>query len=214
MKKLTDLNLLSFGNTLSMAGAVFVGEGQVLLAMFPEDRGELGAHQVNAQGAHEVHFEAEGLLSDVHTLALSLEDWTALLRQTDLLETEVLAQASDGTLAKVILRKSQRQIDQGVSWKVFKRDGYACRYCAIEGVPLTVDHLVLWEDGGPSIPENLLTACRKCNKTRGNTPYENWLIHPFYTKVSKNLSERARQDNQDLVSTLSSIPRALHKRSR
>lgn len=214
MKKLSDLNILSFGNTLAMAGVVFVGEGQVLLAMFPEDRGDLGAHQVDAQGNHEVHFEAEGLLSDVHALNLSLEDWTALLKQTDLLETEVLALASDNTLAKIVLRKSQRQIDQGVSWKVFKRDGYACRYCAIEGVPMTVDHLVLWEEGGPSTPENLLTACRKCNKTRGNTPYENWLMHPFYTKVSKNLSEGARQANRDLVQTLETIPRTLHKRSR
>ena len=57
------------------------------------------------------------------------EDWKKVLRQTDLLETEVLALSEDGKLTKAILRKSQRQIEARISWNVFRRDGYRCRYC-------------------------------------------------------------------------------------
>lgn len=190
--KLQDLNLLDFGNTIQLAGAVFQGEGRTFLCLFPEDKNDLPAE----------------------ALELSLEDWNALVRQTDLLETEVLAKASDGTLAKVVLRKSQRQIDAAVSWKVFQRDAYSCRYCAITGVPLTIDHLVTWEDGGPTTEANLLSACRKCNKARGNTPYHAWLQHARYRDLSQKLTPEVRAANEALVATLDKIPRTLHTRTR
>lgn len=191
--KLSDLDIRAFGNTIQLAGAVFQGEGKCIFATFPED--------------------ADPALVLQH-LEMSLEDWQVLLRQTDLMETEVLAKASDGTLAKIILRKSQRQIEQGVSWKVFKRDGYACRYCSADDVPLTVDHLVTWESGGPSIVDNLVSACRKCNKTRGDLSYADWLNHPYYLKVSKNLTDSVREANTRLLGTLDKIPLNVHKRSR
>lgn len=213
--KLSDLNLQDFGSVRAMAGMVFVGQGQLLLALFPEDHGDLSCNQVNAAGAHEALLTgADGSVDEIHALNLSLEEWQVLLRQTDLMETEVLAKGDDGAPVKAILRKSQRQVDQGVNWRVFKRDGYACRYCAADDVPLTVDHLVLWEVGGPSTEANLVSSCRKCNKTRGNKSYDDWLIHPHYLKVSKNLSEGARQANIALAGTLASIPRTLHQRSR
>ena len=60
-------------------------------------------------------------------------------------------------LYKAVIRKCQRNIEQGVSWNVFRRDGYACRYCGNKEVPLTVDHLVLWEESGPSTEANLVS---------------------------------------------------------
>jgi len=192
MPTLKDINLLAFGHTIQLAGAIFQGEDRTLLCFFPED---------GPDGALEP-FE------------LSQEDWQALVKQTDLLETEVLAKASDGTLAKIVLRKSQRQIDAGVQWKVFQRDNYSCRYCAITGVPLTVDHLVTWEEGGPTTPENLLSACKKCNKTRGNLSYADWLKHPRYQDLSRKLSETVRAANEAVVATLAAIPRNLHQRTR
>src|ERR1043166_4967941 len=108
--RLGEVDLLKFGHTIQMAGAVYIGEGKVILALFPDEVGK-----------------TEGL--PVETLDMDLDDWTQFLRQTDLLETEILTRSSDGTLAKAIVRKSQRQISQGVSWAVYKRDGYRCRYC-------------------------------------------------------------------------------------
>ncbi|GAG09150.1 unnamed protein product, partial [marine sediment metagenome] len=89
---------------------------------------------------------------------------------------------------------------------------YKCRYCGRDDVPLTVDHLVLWEDGGPSIEENLVSACRKCNKKRGNTEYSDWLQHPYYLKVSAALLPCHQEKNEKLAPTLPGIPRVVGKR--
>jgi hypothetical protein len=190
--KLADLDLLQFGHTIQMAGAIYQDANRSYVLMFPEDRNDL----------------------PLETLELTREEWEQVIKQTDLLETEVLAKASDGTLAKVVIRKSTRQIEQNVSWRVYQRDSYACRYCGITGVPLTVDHLILWEEGGPSIVSNLVAADRKCNKIRGNTPYPEWLQSDYYRKVSRKLSPEVRAANEALVATLDAIPRRLHQRSR
>jgi len=211
--KFSELNLLSVGNTIQMAGAVFAGEGQMLICLFPQqqgtiqvDKGDVWFRPAEAQSAEQ---ELE-----VDTLDMSLADWETFVRQTDVMETEVLSKASDGTLAKVILRKSQRAIDGNVQWKVWKKAGYKCEYCAKDDVPLTVDHLVTWELMGPTVESNLLACCKRCNKIRGNLPYAEWLRHPRYLEVSKNLSSEVRARNEALVATLDKIPRMTHSRSR
>jgi hypothetical protein len=193
-KKLEDMNLLDFGHTLQLAGAIYAGEKDLFLMMLPSD-------------------PWEG--RELHMLDLSQEDWKKVIRQTDLLETEILEAASDGKLTKAIIRKSVRQVEQGVSWTVYSRDHYHCRYCgAGEGVPLTVDHLVLWEDGGPTIEENLVTACRRCNRTRGRTPYGEWLESPYYKRVSQKLPPVIQEQNLELKYTLDDIPKRAHTRGR
>lgn len=48
-----------------------------------------------------------------------------------------------------------------------------------------------------------MAACKKCNKTRGNTQYHDWLHHPYYRRrVSKALSEEGRMRNHRLLATL------------
>ena len=173
-----------------MSGAVFSDENKSYLCMFPGET-----------------------LNDMNTIIMDSEDWKSLIHQTDLLETEILAKAPDGSLVKIIYRKSQRNIDQVISWKVFRRDSYKCRYCGADNVPLTVDHLVCWEDGGPSIESNLLTSCKKCNKIRGNKSYAEWLRHPRYLETKKKLSLEIQRENEAILATLDSIPRQ-HVRSR
>lgn len=211
--KFEDLNILDIGNTIQLVGAVWEGNGKMYLCMFPEHHGSL-YDEVNA----EFYFGTDDSPGDevpVQTLNMDSHEWNKFIRQTDLLETEVLARAADGNLAKVIIRKSARNIAQSVSWEVYHRDEFKCQYCGIgPGVPLTVDHLVLWESGGPSIPGNLLSACKKCNKARGNTPYAEWLQSPFYRRVSRGLTEAVREANLAIVPTLDAIPRNLHKPSK
>lgn len=146
--------------------------------------------------------------------SLSLQAWNRVLEQTDNLDVEVTAPDADGKLVKAFVRKSQRQIDASVSWRVFKRDKYSCRYCGNDNIPLTVDHLVRWENGGPSTEANLVAACRKCNRTRGDTEYGDWLRDPYYEKVARKLSQEEREANIRLLSTLSGIPRVAVVRSR
>lgn len=189
-----DLNLRDVGNSIRLAGVVYVDDSRTHIVLLPG--------------------EGEAMDGQPNILDLDSDEWVRFLRQTDLLETEIIQRSKDGKLAKAIVRKSQRQIDTHVSWAVFKRDNYCCRYCGQDGVPLTVDHLVLWEEGGPSTEANLLTACRKCNKTRGNTQYADWLQHGYYKKVSPGLAPGVAEANVAILATLDAIPRHQTKRSR
>lgn len=191
MAKFENLDLLQVGNTIQLAGAIWVGGGKTYLCLFP----------------------GEDMPMPVDTLEMTIDEWQKFLRQTDIMETEVLAASADGKVAKALIRKSTRQIAQHVSWAVYRRDR-RCRYCGRDDVPLTVDHLVLWENGGPSTEGNLLSACRKCNKTRGNTEFADWLNHPYYKRVSQNLPPGIQQANLDIVATLDAIPRMVHKPTR
>ena len=190
---LNDLNILDIGNTIQLVGVVYAGKGKKFTCIFPDE--------------HLEGFEAQ-------ELKMNKEEWMRFIRQTDLLETEIVAKGSDAELVKVVVRKSTRQIEQNVSWKVFKRDEYSCRYCGLNDGPLTVDHLVCWEEGGPSTVENLVAACRACNRTRGNLKYEDWLRHPYYAKRKEKLSPFVRALNEGLVATLENIPRQIQKRAR
>jgi hypothetical protein len=187
--KFADLPRLALGHTIQLAGAIWSGEGKNYLCFLPD--------------------EEEALPLEIVTL--TQEEWEEFLLQTDLLNVEAQVLDEAGKVVKAIVRKSQRQISQNVSWEVFRRDAYHCRYCGRGDVPLTVDHLVLWEEGGPSVPANLVSSCKKCNKTRGNTPYAEWLNHPYYKRVSQDLSRATIAQNLALVPTLATIPRQPHK---
>ncbi len=189
--RLSDLNIYDIGNKIGLTGAVFGDDDNTYLCMFPDQ---------------EVHAQ--------EILQMDLDDWTKFLRQTDLLEVEIITKAEDGKLAKAILRKTQRLIERKISWSVFRRDGYRCRYCGRDDVPLTVDHLVLWEDNGPTIEANLLAVCTADNRARGNTHYAEWLESKKYRTLAEGLTPEVRQANDALVATLADIPRDTHKRSR
>jgi len=54
---------------------------------------------------------------------------------------------------------------------IYLRDGLACAWCGHtleDGEWLTLDHVKPHSHGGTNEPENLLTACRRCNCSRGN----------------------------------------------
>jgi hypothetical protein len=192
--RFSDIDLLAIGHEIVMVGAVYRGGDEAFVAWFPDEQREPDYPLENVE--------------------MTVDDWQALLKQADHLERGAEVTEQDGTVRKAILRKSQRQIDQWVSWNVFRRDRYACRYCGRNDCPLTVDHLVLWEDRGPSTEENLVSACKKCNKTRGLMPYGKWLHFQYYMRVSAGLTPAQRAANDALEHTLASIPRVERQRSR
>lgn len=54
----------------------------------------------------------------------------------------------------------------GLRFKVFMRDGFRCRYCGVsadDGAILHADHVIPESKGGPTILDNLVTACIDCN---------------------------------------------------
>jgi len=131
----------------------------------------------------------------------NVEKWKEFLWQSDVLETEV--KTKEG---KAIIRKAQRQIADYISWNVYKRDEYTCRYCGREYLPLTVDHIVLWEDGGPSIEENLVASCKRCNRTRGNMKYPDWIASEKYKSLSGGVDKYFLQENEKLIEKMKDIP--------
>lgn len=180
--RLDDVNLLDFGNTIGLTGNIWTGnDGVSYITLFPD-------------------FSLDDL-GEFQAIEMSTEDWAKLIRQSDLLETQIL-QNDNGNIKKVTVRKSARLIDNRMQWRVFQRDHYTCRYCGQTGIPLSVDHIDLWEDGGATIEENMLTACRKCNKVRGNTPYDVWVNTAKYDSLTKNLPAEVKQSNLDVVAQL------------
>lgn len=158
MNIIKEIPKFELGNQIEIAGMVLQGNGHTLALLF--------------DSADEVQPEVVKLTHD---------KWKEVLQQLDTLEVEILDPTNPNQ--KVIVRKSQRNIEQGVNWNVFRRDSYTCQYCGKNNVPLTVDHIILWEKMGQSIEENLISACRKCNKTRGNKDFESWLDSDFLKKT-------------------------------
>jgi hypothetical protein len=189
--KFEDFNLLDLGNSIGVTGVVLGDDKKTYVWILPDQ---------------DVH--------PIEVVPMNLQEWKKGLNQVDIQEVEILQKDTTGELVKAIVRKTQRVIEQRISWAVYKRDNYTCRYCGRDGIPMTVDHLVLWEEGGPSIENNLTCSCRACNKTRGRLPYDQWLTHPYYKKVSRNLTEAQRLANQKLLETLPSIVKVVHLRSR
>ncbi|MFQ6011387.1 MAG: HNH endonuclease [Nitrososphaerales archaeon] len=191
-----DFDLHSLGNTIQPVGAVYAGNGDVFITLFPEE--------------DDVYRDGDELAF----IEMNLDQWQKFLRQLDLVETEVLAQAKDGSIVKAFIRKTARNIEGSISWAVYRRDNYKCRYCGKDDVPLTVDHIITWENGGPSTEENLVSACEKCNRTRGSTAYSEWLRSSYYKGLSKNLSSATKRANEALIEKLAHIPLKQHRRSR
>lgn len=176
--------LEKYGNELTIIGIV-VGNGtEKEVIVFPDD-GPLGIAPV--------------LEPDRDTMV-------KIFNQLDTLEITGIERA--------ILRKSQRNIEEGMKWEVLRRDDFKCRYCGIDHVPMTVDHIVLWEDLGLTDPDNLICACRKCNKTRGNMQYPDWLQSEYYLNRSANLAMSEKQANIDAWPIANALPKRPRKRNR
>ena len=57
--------------------------------------------------------------------------------------------------------------------RIFERDAYACTYCGSKD-DLTCDHVLALIRGGTNDENNLTTACRSCNSSKGDRLLEEW----------------------------------------
>ncbi len=51
---------------------------------------------------------------------------------------------------------------------IFARDQFTCQYCGSASKDLTIDHVVPRRHGGPTVWENLVCSCRRCNMKKGD----------------------------------------------
>lgn len=76
---------------------------------------------------------------------------------------------------------------------LYLRDGLACCYCGStleDGAKLTLDHLIPHSHGGGNKEQNLVTACHKCNSSRGNRDWRE-----FAAKVADYLNHGTTADD-------------------
>lgn len=170
----SQINLFEVGTDIQLFGAIYASKDKLYLLPLPDEK-----------------FEDISLPAEV--LKMDSAEWEKFLRQTDLVE--VIGPE------KAILRKSQRQIDTNVQWEVYRKANFLCEYCG-EAKPLTVDHVICWESGGSSTVSNLKSACRRCNKLRGNMSYGDWIFSEQYKQVSSKLPSDMKQKNLDLINEL------------
>jgi len=186
-----QLDIREIGINMQMSGFILASKDTVHMVYFP----------------NEMNFDSK----DINAVIPNIQEYEAIVRQMDLQEIELI---DENTYKKTVIRKSQRSMDQGVVWKVFARDNYTCRYCGTKGVPMTFDHIKLWEENGDTTEENGVCACRKCNKTRGNMDYEDWINSKYYLDRSVNLDSVTILHNKKLVEQYKSFPDKISKRKR
>lgn len=91
-------------------------------------------------------------------------------------QAELDEEVVDFLSGKFDKRKRLHQTNAG-QWKkiitsVFKRDNYTCLYCGASGGVLECDHVVPFSKGGSDDPENLVTSCFSCNRSKRNKSVE------------------------------------------
>lgn len=67
--------------------------------------------------------------------------------------------------------KRPRPVRKLTRLEIFNRDQYTCQYCGKEDRQLTIDHVIPRFQGGKHTWENVVSACRHCNRRKaGRTP--------------------------------------------
>jgi HNH endonuclease len=80
-------------------------------------------------------------------------------------------------------------------FEVFKRDGFICQYCGRQPpqVTLEADHVVPRVEGGGDEFENLITACKECNRGKAGVPLDVTAPMLDMEAQAEMIKERERQ---------------------
>ena len=85
---------------------------------------------------------------------------------------ELAAMAAEPTAAPRGKSKGGR-IWPATRARIYERDAFACVYCG-SAEDITIDHVVPRVAGGRSHADNLATACRTCNSSKGGRTPQEW----------------------------------------
>lgn len=141
------------GEQLTIAGVVLQGATKPIILMTPES--------------------PDMRLADADVYVPNVDEWSRFIRCSD--DPQIFLLDTTGGV-KAVHRKLRYAISGAIQQKVWVRDGLKCMYCAkpMGEVQLTIDHFVPLELGGANQPNNYLSACRKCNKSKGNKVPQDW----------------------------------------
>lgn len=110
----------------------------------------------------------------------------------------------DGIL-KITRQTSFRKVMIEISYQMKGRD--VCQYCHKKFTKdkMTIDHMFPIDFGGPTISDNLLPACKKCNNEKGNMTYQQYMafleakdvgLEEKYLKTLKKYQELIRKEKR------------------
>ena len=69
-------------------------------------------------------------------------------------------------------------ISKALRAAIYERDGFMCRYCFADDVPLTLDPIIPRSRGGGDAEGNLVSCCRPCNSAKGAKTDSEWMGRP------------------------------------
>lgn len=132
------------GSILAICGILVQGQGVNILLVSPN-------------GSH---------VDEIKVVHPSVEEWSEFLRRSD---DPVFYAQDPGGYTKIIHRKAEYAVSGAVQQKIWVRDLCRCMYCGktMGDVQLTVDHFVPLSAGGKNDDSNYLSACRRCNRNKG-----------------------------------------------
>jgi hypothetical protein len=146
-----------FGQNLHIGGVIFEGNGEEVVVLVPDS--SIDPDRWQATGVRHV--------------SPTLEEWSDLLKQSD---DPVFFQLDESGTIKAVHRKVRFQISGAVQQRIWVRDELQCVYCErpMGEVTLTIDHWMPLELDGANDETNYLSACRKCNKRKGDLHPREW----------------------------------------
>jgi len=133
---------------------------------------EAGAQEVGRALVLNATFEPLGLVSTRRALLLVLATKAELVHATERVfrsERAALPEPSVVRLARYVRVPHDRTV--AVNRRtVFARDSHRCQYCGLAAE--SIDHVLPRSRGGPHAWDNVVAACRRCNKGTNGTAFE------------------------------------------
>lgn len=85
---------------------------------------------------------------------------------------------------------TRKQLSLKKRKEIYSRDNYTCVYCGFKGLlsELTLDHVIPVSAKGSNTTNNLVTSCKPCNTSKGNSILADTSmlpVHGEYAKVTK-----------------------------
>lgn len=98
--------------------------------------------------------------------------------------------------------RKRKKITPRIRLQVFEKDNYTCTTCGCSpvshpGLPLEVDHIIPFSNGGMDIISNYKTSCLKCNRGKGD-------IENFNRTIKNDIDSMLNYINSRILMSLNS----------
>ena len=89
---------------------------------------------------------------------------------------------------------------------IYLRDEFHCVYCGrnlhkADPTEINLDHIKCRSHGGDNSERNLVTSCKKCNCSRGNTKIRDWADEPTLRAIRRQ-TRRSLKKNLALAKSI------------